>query len=178
MFHLLESAPRRSLWCSFSFSAMRVFPRREASRSACGHRGLPCSAVSLTAITACRNCANSNCYLASKSDRYALSAAGLTSPSLFLGLFVRPRRLLSDFSPAGFNLRNTFAPRVYHDHAAPGPGRMRGARNELPWSVNYALSLPIGNNAPHGLLIAGWIIRKRRRPEILPLPWTLYWSWC
>lgn len=53
-------------------------------------------------------------------------------------------------------------------------GRMHGARNELPRPVNYALSLPIGNNVPRGLLIAGRIIRMLRRTGILPLPWTPY----
>jgi len=51
-------------------------------------------------------------------------------------------------------------------------GRMHGARNELPRPVNYAPSLPIGNNVPRGLLIAGWIIRMLRRTGILSLPWT------
>ena len=52
--------------------------------------------------------------------------------------------------------------------------RMHGARNELPRPVNYAPSLPIDNNVPRGLLIAGWIIRMLRRAGILSLPWTPY----
>jgi len=82
---------------------------------------LPCSVVSLTAITACGNCANSNCYLASKSDGYALPAA--SAAGLALGLTSDPsvrsaRRLLSDFSPD--STREIRCALLYRDHAALG----------------------------------------------------------
>lgn len=66
------------------------------------------------------------------------------------------------FLSGGFDPRNTCI--LYRDHAAGG--------NELLRLVNYAPSLPIGNNVPHGLLIAGQIIRMLRRTGILPLLWT------
>lgn len=74
-------------------------------------------------------------------------------------------RSLSD----GFDPRNTCTP-----VSRSCSGRMHRARNELPRLVNYAPSLPIGNNVPRGLLIAGRIISMPRRVGILPLPWTLY----
>jgi len=139
------------------FSTMRVFLRERGLPGQRAGTALPCSAVSLTAITACRNCANSNCYLASKSDGYALSAASAAGLPP-----IRPSgpTVIIRFLSGGFNPRNTL--RLVSRSCSIQAGRMHEARNELPWSVNYALSLPIGNNGSRGLLIAERIIRKRR----------------
>lgn len=79
------------------------------------------------------------------------------------------RWLLSDFSPARIRPAKYVRP-----VSRSCSRRMHGARNELPRPVNYAPSLPIDNNVPRGLLIAGWIIRMLRRAGILSLPWTPY----
>lgn len=83
--------------------------------------------------------------------------------------FSSVRWLLSDFSPVRFDPRNTCT--LYRDRAANG--RIERETNYRGPLINNGPSLPIGNNVPRGLLIAGRIISMPRRTGILPLPWTL-----